>query len=1250
MDSADLVMECTAWKATSSSAEKSWLLDRSCKLEPEYAQEIVAEKRTIRPPGTWTVTAKLTTVTGSGQEVLLYSVTIHWPASFIAKGYTSLTFGFESVEEAAQWHSCVQQQLSQLRLKSSGGAKAAGHSPSQSYDEKDKGLLTAALEHLYWFGPKEKPAGKWGDLPHRPKTAPNGMDVGMRAAAGTQESKHLENAEDDLGSEYMASSIVRGLPDECLDVLMHLGSHTTILGPASRIQLLEDGAERQVLRITVEATGMARRLCSPREVVVERLFKREDGGVDVILFSSCQPPDLSGAADGRGSRLPTTASFASLSAAAGAQATADGGAISHAAAAAVPAVVVAVLAAGMAGLGHWDLRLLVAAASWVAMMLSLLVVWLLMTTADGGTPAAGKSGLSQRLGMWLLPLVQLWHRPVPACVQGGYTISPREDGLGPECLVTCILKVDLGGCLGERSWLRPFADALGWVDAYVERMLMAVILVKDEVEQRRFLVQPFSILSNQTAVVGSGAGEAGASQRLSAEFAFPQMQQQPTLQLQHQLSMLRGAAGFDRSAAAGGGRAPPQLPLARIASSQAALDAASGELSLSPALASLLSAGGAVGGVSAGAGAGADTVSGCGAAGGQLDDGALLASLGLPAETVVVDSQYYIGGPNGPAAAGSTLNKKYWSELHTPGTPAPFKVRSSSYLEDRTKVEGGIPQFVLGSVDLVETPGPVQHISRFLPAVSKSVAPGASGFAATAAGLGDRFEGPGQDADLDDDLDSESVRYIRPPDTCDWQPFDYALHRFLHGGQATRTAMLKLVPHIAEGSWVIKQSVGTVPVIVGNKLRTVYYQTDRYIEATVDVTSSSAAAYITGMVRGATKSLVIDLGFVLEGQQPEELPEALLGEAALLVQVSQALQQRCRNSMSVVEGGRTMTGHSHSRSAASVEELLHGGPGGLAGPFPVGCLPPHKERHATASGGATGGGGVPVTAGMVGCLPGGTGSSLTAAAGPGQGPEAAGTPAGCSSSSPLRVGVAQHHSPAPLVLDAPAALGETSRPHHGADPGAPYSIASMSAASPPVVQCRAHHRAGSAADLRGTPVWSASPPTADCPGKLSAAAYISRAHAAALAASAQKQQQQPHAAGAAGVLLQGAVDTGDVVSLPARRQRTSSTSGVGAVQEQQVGTDGVSGVAAAAMVLPIHKDKLSAVEQLRLTQSSIRTPSAPAAAQQQYQQHHSSITGLGQSLGGEGAGGSPRRGVQDSAGRAQAKAVHRRFASLGAVQ
>lgn len=37
---------------------------------------------------------------------------------------------------------------------------------------------------------------------------------------------------------------------------------------------------------------------------------------------------------------------------------------------------------------------------------------------------------------------------------------------------------------------------MGWVDAFIERMLMTVILVKDEVEQMRFAVQPFSMVAS----------------------------------------------------------------------------------------------------------------------------------------------------------------------------------------------------------------------------------------------------------------------------------------------------------------------------------------------------------------------------------------------------------------------------------------------------------------------------------------------------------------------------------------------------------------------------------------------------------------------------------------------------------------------------------------------------------------------------------------------------------------------------------
>lgn len=75
------------------------------------------------------------------RAVLQYCVTIHWPTSWLAtRGYTSFTLGFETVEEAAQWHALVQRQLSMLRVRaaSTKGDSSVGHSSKPSYDE---GLL-----------------------------------------------------------------------------------------------------------------------------------------------------------------------------------------------------------------------------------------------------------------------------------------------------------------------------------------------------------------------------------------------------------------------------------------------------------------------------------------------------------------------------------------------------------------------------------------------------------------------------------------------------------------------------------------------------------------------------------------------------------------------------------------------------------------------------------------------------------------------------------------------------------------------------------------------------------------------------------------------------------------------------------------------------------------------------------------------------------------------------------------------------
>jgi hypothetical protein len=48
---------------------KTWLLARECKLQPEYAEEIVPERPErliLRAPHAWSVTAKLGSMTGSG--------------------------------------------------------------------------------------------------------------------------------------------------------------------------------------------------------------------------------------------------------------------------------------------------------------------------------------------------------------------------------------------------------------------------------------------------------------------------------------------------------------------------------------------------------------------------------------------------------------------------------------------------------------------------------------------------------------------------------------------------------------------------------------------------------------------------------------------------------------------------------------------------------------------------------------------------------------------------------------------------------------------------------------------------------------------------------------------------------------------------------------------------------------------------------------------------------------------------------
>jgi len=91
-----------------------------------------------------------------------------------------------------------------------------------------------------------------------------------------------------------------------------------------------------------------------------------------------------------------------------------------------------------------------------------------------------------------------------------------------------------------------------------------------------------------------------------------------------------------------------------------------------------------------------------------------------------------------------------------------------------------------------------------------------------------------------------------------------------------RAQRFKFIPCLAEGPWAVKRIVGKNPALIGRKLTTTFHKGEDYLEICIDVGSSSAAAVILGACKGAAKSLVIDMGFTIEGRKEDELPERLL--------------------------------------------------------------------------------------------------------------------------------------------------------------------------------------------------------------------------------------------------------------------------------------------------------------------------------------------------------------------------------------
>ena len=92
-----------------------------------------------------------------------------------------------------------------------------------------------------------------------------------------------------------------------------------------------------------------------------------------------------------------------------------------------------------------------------------------------------------------------------------------------------------------------------------------------------------------------------------------------------------------------------------------------------------------------------------------------------------------------------------------------------------------------------------------------------------------------------------------------------------------RDKTFKMIPQIVQGNFIVRKAVGNTPAIMGTKLRQLYVKGDRFFEVILDCGSSSVATGVIRLSLSYAKMLVIDMGFLFEGDDPATLPERMFG-------------------------------------------------------------------------------------------------------------------------------------------------------------------------------------------------------------------------------------------------------------------------------------------------------------------------------------------------------------------------------------
>ncbi|KAG6399432.1 hypothetical protein SASPL_140913 [Salvia splendens] len=141
------------------------------------------------------------------------------------------------------------------------------------------------------------------------------------------------------------------------------------------------------------------------------------------------------------------------------------------------------------------------------------------------------------------------------------------------------------------------------------------------------------------------------------------------------------------------------------------------------------------------------------------------------------------------------------------------------------------------------------------------------------------------------------------------------LQRFVDGDDEARNSRLKLIPSVPKFNNLVRRSEACFPSLVNfilvwklyralgscgrvSEALLVYWENQLIAPISVapidvDISSSTVANGVLGLVNGVITTLVVDMAFIVQGNTPEELPERLIGAVRIShLELSSALEPR----------------------------------------------------------------------------------------------------------------------------------------------------------------------------------------------------------------------------------------------------------------------------------------------------------------------------------------------------------------------